>query len=209
MSTATRAPVTPKGEATRAYLLRTAARVFAERGYVAATQAELIAAAGLTKGAFYFHFSSKADLALAVLQDQKSRWLAQISEATSAEPTAAGQLRALLPAMLNLVAEDPSAWSVTRLSHELAADPQVGRQVGEATREWIAFIADIVRRGQAEGSLRAGLDPEAVATVLIGAFDGLKSLVDVLAPGDGATGLFPERARTLLALLEAPLFQPG
>ena len=209
MSTATRAPVTPKGEATRAYLLRTAARVFAERGYVAATQAELIAAAGLTKGAFYFHFSSKAALALAVLQDQKSRWLAQISEATSAEPTAAGQLRALLPAMLNLVAEDPSAWSVTRLSHELAADPQVGRQVGQATREWIAFIAEIVRRGQAEGSLRAGLDPEAVATVLIGAFDGLKSLVDVLDPGDGATGLFPERARTLLALLEAPLFQPG
>jgi TetR/AcrR family transcriptional repressor of nem operon len=209
MSTATRAPVTPKGEATRVYLLRTAARVFAERGYVAATQAELIAAAGLTKGAFYFHFSSKADLALAVLQDQKSRWLAQISEATSAEPTAAGQLRALLPAMLRLVADDPSAWSVTRLSQELAADPQVGPQVGLATREWIAFIADIVRRGQAEGSLRAGLDPEAVATVLIGAFDGLKSLVDVLDPGDKATGLFPERARTLLALLEAPLFQPG
>jgi TetR/AcrR family transcriptional repressor of nem operon len=209
MSTATRAPATPKGEATRAYLLRTAARVFAERGYVAATQAELIAAAGLTKGAFYFHFSSKADLALAVLQDQKSRWLAQISEAISAEPTAAGQLRALLPAMLRLVAEDPSAWSVTRLSHELAADPQLGPQVGQATREWITFLAGIVRRGQAEGSLRDGLDPEAVATVLIGAFDGLKSLVDVLAPADGATGLFPERARTLLALLEAPLFQPG
>lgn len=209
MSTATRVPVTPKGEATRAYLLRTAARVFAERGYVAATQAELIAAAGLTKGAFYFHFSSKADLALAVLQDQKSRWLAQISEATSAEPTAAGQLRALLPAMLHLVAADPSAWSATRLSHDLAADPQLGPQVAQATQEWITFIADIIRRGQAEGSLRAGLDPEAVATVLIGAFDGLKSLTDVLAPGDGATGLFPKHARTLLALLEAPLFPPG
>jgi AcrR family transcriptional regulator len=209
MSTATKAPVTPKGEATRAYLLRTAARVFAERGYVAATQTELIAAAGLTKGAFYFHFSSKADLALAVLQDQKSRWLTQISEAISAEPTAAGQLRALLPAMLHLVAQDPSAWSVTRLSQELAADPQLGPQVGQATREWVAFIADIIRRGQAEGSLRAGLDPEAVATVLIAAFDGLKSLVDVLAPAEGATGLFPDRARTLLTLLETPLFLPG
>src|SRR4029450_8640870 len=66
-----RVPATAKGEATGAYLLRTAAQVFGERGYTATTQNDLIAAAGLTKGAFYFYFRSKADLALAVLQAQQ------------------------------------------------------------------------------------------------------------------------------------------
>ena len=59
--------VTPKGAATRAFLLQVAAEVFAERGYVETTMAELIARSGLTKGAFYFHFSSKDQLALAVV----------------------------------------------------------------------------------------------------------------------------------------------
>lgn len=45
-------PATPKGAATRAFLLLTAARVFGERGYSATTLNKLIAASGLTKGAF-------------------------------------------------------------------------------------------------------------------------------------------------------------
>jgi AcrR family transcriptional regulator len=51
-------PVTARGVATRAFLLQVAAEVFAERGYTEATMAELIARSGLTKGAFYFHFST-------------------------------------------------------------------------------------------------------------------------------------------------------
>ena len=57
------APATAKGAATRAFLLHTSAGVFAERGYAATTMGELIAASRLTKGAFYFHFRSKAELA--------------------------------------------------------------------------------------------------------------------------------------------------
>ena len=38
--------VTPKGAATRAFLLQVAAEVFAERGYVETTMAELIARSG-------------------------------------------------------------------------------------------------------------------------------------------------------------------
>jgi hypothetical protein len=47
-------PSTPKGEASRARILQTAATVFAAKGYPAATFQDLIAASGMTKGAFYF-----------------------------------------------------------------------------------------------------------------------------------------------------------
>jgi AcrR family transcriptional regulator len=51
-----------KAEKTRADLIAAAARVFAEKGYEAASVADLASAAGYTKGALYAHFPSKADL---------------------------------------------------------------------------------------------------------------------------------------------------
>src|SRR6476469_6412324 len=88
------APVTPKGHATRAFILQTAAEAFAERGYADTTLAELIGRSGLTKGAFYFHFASKEQLALAVLEEKQSRWLELVSEQVLAKDTAIEQLRA-------------------------------------------------------------------------------------------------------------------
>ncbi|WP_241251715.1 TetR/AcrR family transcriptional regulator [Candidatus Protofrankia californiensis] len=198
-------PATAKGEATRAFLLRTAAQVFAERGYAATTQNDLIAASGLTKGAFYFYFRTKSELALAVLQDQQARWLSQIGERVLAEAKAADQLRVLVPAMLELISTDPGAWSVTRLTKELSADPEVAEQVCKPMVEWVAFVADLVRRGQTDGDLRTGLDPGSVAAVLVGAFDGLKSLTDILEPTERAAFGFTERVQTLLAIVELAL----
>jgi AcrR family transcriptional regulator len=203
-----RAPATAKGEATRAHLLRTAGRIFAERGYAAATQSDLIAASGLTKGAFYFHFASKADLALAVLREQKGRWLSQVGQRILAEPTAVEQLRALVPAMLDLHEREPAAWSITRLTRELAADPALATEVAKTPAEWVTLIADIVRRGQAAGDLRSGLEPEQIAAVLVGAFDGIKDLTDVLEPGAQGGPAFAARIRTCQSLVELALLVP-
>ncbi len=49
-------------QANRARIVETASRLFRERGYDGVGVADLMAAAGLTHGGFYKHFSSKADL---------------------------------------------------------------------------------------------------------------------------------------------------
>lgn len=55
---------------TRRAILEAAAAVFDERGYEAATIADILARAGVTKGALYFHFCSKQELAQGVLDEQ-------------------------------------------------------------------------------------------------------------------------------------------
>ncbi|HET7015704.1 MAG TPA: TetR/AcrR family transcriptional regulator [Streptosporangiaceae bacterium] len=195
-------PATAKGEATRAFLLRTAARVFAERGYTGTSLNDLIAASGLTKGAFYFYFRSKAALALAVLRDQQDRWLHQVSERVLSAGRAAEQFQALPAVMLELLATDPGAWSITRLTKDMTEDPVTAEEAGKPMAAWVDFVADIVRRGQADGDLRPGLDPHHIAVVLVGAFDGLKSLTDVLDPGTQSSQVFTQRAQVLLAMIE-------
>ncbi|CRK57158.1 Transcriptional regulator, TetR family [Alloactinosynnema sp. L-07] len=198
-------PATAKGEATRAYLLRTAARMFAEHGYAGTTQSDLIAASGLTKGAFYFYFKSKLDLALAVVAEQEGRWLAHITERVLAEPTALAQLRAVVPALLDLFAAAPDAWVVMRLCKEFAANPDLP-EISKPMASWVTLVADIIRRGQAEGDLREDVDPEAVAEVLVAAFDGLKSLADVLDYANDPDR-FASRATTLMTLAEHALLR--
>ena len=55
-------------EATRGALMAAARRLFAERGYDAVGTEEIVRAAGLTRGALYHHFDSKAELLGAVYE---------------------------------------------------------------------------------------------------------------------------------------------
>jgi AcrR family transcriptional regulator len=61
-----------QGEATRAVLIATARRLFAERGFAGVAAEEIVRAAGVTRGALYHHFDGKPGLFRAVLEQVES-----------------------------------------------------------------------------------------------------------------------------------------
>jgi AcrR family transcriptional regulator len=66
-------PRTPQHERrarTRSRLVRAAGKVFAERGYHGATLDDVVAEAGVSRGALYHHFGSKQELFLALLHER-------------------------------------------------------------------------------------------------------------------------------------------
>jgi AcrR family transcriptional regulator len=63
----------PTREETRARIFGAAAGVFAEHGVAGATIEQIASAAGFTRGAFYSNFSSKDELAVAMLEDHLDR----------------------------------------------------------------------------------------------------------------------------------------
>ncbi|HUO70192.1 MAG TPA: helix-turn-helix domain-containing protein [Solirubrobacteraceae bacterium] len=202
MATASQ-PATPKGAATRAFLLQTAAEVFAERGYADTTMAELIARSGLTKGAFYFHFASKEQLALAVIDEKQRQWLASVETAVGNEPTALARLRALGPALVRLHREDPSAFSVSRLARDLARVPGAAALVRGHMRSWVALVAALIAHAQADGDLPGDIDPGDTAAVLVAAADGLKDLSDLIDPPGRARRGYERRMAALARIVDA------
>src|SRR3954454_12965802 len=71
----------------RAALLDAALRVFAERGYRDASVDEIAERAGYSKGALYWHFSSKDDLFFALVEERIDRpWRQSIELLRSAPP---------------------------------------------------------------------------------------------------------------------------
>jgi AcrR family transcriptional regulator len=71
---------TERSEATRAALVRTAAGLFGERGYQATATEDLVARAGVTRGALYHHFKDKRDLFRAVFVATEERLMTRIAE---------------------------------------------------------------------------------------------------------------------------------
>src|SRR5216117_2644416 len=61
-----------RAERTRGRILDAAAAVFDERGFSGASLSDILARAGVTKGALYFHFSSKEELAKYLVEEQFS-----------------------------------------------------------------------------------------------------------------------------------------
>jgi AcrR family transcriptional regulator len=83
-------------EATRAALVASARALFAERGYAAVGTEEIVARAGVTRGALYHHFGDKKDLMRAVLHEL-SRELAEASATAALKET--DQWRQILAAV--------------------------------------------------------------------------------------------------------------
>src|SRR5256885_3470589 len=73
---------------TRERLLRAAADVFAERGYEGTRVADIAAAAGVSNGALYAHFGSKAELLVDALRTHGRRLLADLFAAGPDRPVA-------------------------------------------------------------------------------------------------------------------------
>lgn len=81
-------------ERSRATLVDEGARLFAARGYAAVGLEEIVRAAGVTKGALYHHFGSKAELFRAVLERVQQDVAARVEAAADAEPDPWSQLEA-------------------------------------------------------------------------------------------------------------------
>jgi AcrR family transcriptional regulator len=77
-----------RSEATTERLLASARELFAEQGFAATSLDQVVAAAGVTKGALYHHFQGKRDLFRAVFDREHARIAELVVAAASTESDA-------------------------------------------------------------------------------------------------------------------------
>ena len=178
------------------HILETAALAFAQGGYAGTSLNTIVAASGLTKGAFYHHFDSKEALALAAFRHKQEQLVAQAGAAVAGAVDAVEALRALFRERAAALSADPSLRVVLRLGAEFRAlavpDPEFVRFQELA----IELLADLTRRGQNEGTMRQSLDPRATGELLFGAIVGMDDVWHFLG-GDG----LEQRSEALVDLL--------
>jgi len=145
---------------TRARLLRAAADVFAARGYDGTRVADIAAAAGVSNGALYAHFGSKAELLVAALRAHGRRVLADLLAADPDRPVTdlLLQVGRTLPRR-----QDSRGYLVVEALIAARRDEEVAGPMREYISERAGWLSGLVQAGQAEGALDASLSPGALA----------------------------------------------
>ena len=75
--------MTEQADATRMQILLAASREFARKSYTQVNLDDILAQAEVTKGAMYFHFRSKYELALAIIDRQNLLSYEMVSDVLS------------------------------------------------------------------------------------------------------------------------------
>lgn len=116
---------------TRAALIKAARELFATKGYAGTGREEIVAAAGVTRGAMYHHFSGKDDLFLSVFEEVEDEVLARVGEAAYASGDAPmDHLRAGAAAYLD-AALDPAMQRICLLDAPAVLDDVVRRNISD------------------------------------------------------------------------------
>ncbi|MGH3444706.1 MAG: TetR family transcriptional regulator [Nocardioidaceae bacterium] len=187
-----------RAEHTRTQIIDAAASAFAEHGYDGVSLNSLVEASGVSKGAFYFHFSSKEELALAAFLAKQRQLLEHLSAGDRALGQSAGdRLATMLRRRNKLIAEDPSFACVTRLGNEMTARSAPGSPYATSQEEAIRLIAGIVEAGQRRHDFRPGLDPQSTARSIFAWVTGIDALSLSTSGGED----LQQRSEEMLALL--------
>ncbi|MGA7206156.1 MAG: ScbR family autoregulator-binding transcription factor [Specibacter sp.] len=166
---------------TRRAILEGAALVFDEKGFGNASLSDITARAAVTRGALYFHFASKEELALGVIAEQHLR----VRLSSEVLAGSGGPALETIIGMCRLFGRQLLDDSVVRAGIRLTFESSVfGGNVVDPYVDWITTMEALLRQAQIEETVAADIDPAAFSQFLISSFTGVQLVSNVLNSRD-------------------------
>ena len=159
----------PRAEPRKDALVAAAYKVLATRGFEGLRTREVAAMVGVNIATLHYYFPHKEDLIRGVVGYAMGRFRGTLGGAGSAED----QLRAHFRGLRRLSRDEPELFAVmAELAIRGVRDSTLRRIVGGTDDAWRAMLRTLLRRAQDEGALRADLDPEGMAAVIVATLKG-------------------------------------
>ena len=164
----------------REKLVEAATAILGRNGYQATSVDEILEAARVAPSNFYYHFKSKEELAIEVLEGyfEKSRQeMAPLFMNRSL--TATQKLERLYERTVQKATASGCCGGcpMGNLAQELSdTHPEFRKRLAKYFEECIEAIAGVIKDGIAAGEFRKGIDPRSIAYLLFGSVQGLTLL---------------------------------
>ena len=195
-------------KSTRDRILDAAARILARQGMGATTTKRIAAEARLSEGSLYNHFKDRADLLIALVLERLPSIRQVFVELHNDAVPLPERLPKALAAMIAFylrtqpfvagIVSDPALLKLTRKRFD---DSGQGPHLAHEK------LAALLRAEQTRGHIRAGVSPEMIAALLIGACTEYASLYTMTGSKLGGLGS-EDYAASIIATL-APAIFPG
>jgi len=157
-------------------ILNQSMRLFLERGYHGTSIDDITQAAGLTKGALYWHFKSKEDLLKRIMEEYERRFLDGLIKAV-------GEVKGGASDKFNKYVRYNAAFAYynrelcvtfTTLAAELVgAEQGIENEIRRIYKKYQNFLSNLILQGKKEKMFRRELDPRLAALVIMAFHDGI------------------------------------
>jgi AcrR family transcriptional regulator len=191
-----------KGETTRKLIVDKATILFTKYGYNHTSLNQILQAAGIAKGGFYFHFESKAELGKAVIQSLEDCLTKDILPKMIQGKDAKDKLELIFSLPGDCYCEQENRVRPTILLFTLAAEmievnEKFSKMIQNIFKGWCRLIAAIIEEGKLEGLFRDDVDAMAVAGIILSNIMG----ANLLAMLDGNSDVYSSQLQTLKSVL--------
>jgi len=161
-------------ESRRREIVDAAMTCFSRQGFHRTTMQDIVRETGRSAGAIYRYFKSKEDIVAAIAEERHATEEVMLREAASRADVKTA-LRQLTRGLLGRLT-DPGEQRWRRITVQVWAEALRNERVMEVVRHGlddpIEMLADLVRRGQRDGTL-PDVDPVGTARVFAAIFHGL------------------------------------
>jgi AcrR family transcriptional regulator len=157
--------LSPKTSGSRTRILEAARTRFERFGFRRAGISEIAREAGLATGTLYRHFESKEAIFLEVMAAENEEWLACAKQALEAPGSPSQRIGGLIAASVRFNSESALFRAVIDRDTDMVTAPLLDPIAERVREQTVAMMADVIREGVDDGSLRP-VDPPKAALVL-------------------------------------------
>jgi AcrR family transcriptional regulator len=198
-----------RAQDSRDEILKAAMRLFAVRGFHETSMAEVARGASVSKALIFWHFKTKEELFMAVLNRLLEPYFIDFTEEAGALDEKAQILR-LIDLYLQFVRENASSirFFVAQLLHDEKPSDGLTNQVLQLYGGYRALLVDLIGRAQEKQLCSRDFPPQTAASFLLSTLNGL--LMGFLFSNENDLNLDGARAMLRHWLFgDVPLFGPG
>ena len=152
----------------RQEILRTAARLFQQRGYDATSMNDVAAALKLSKGGLYHHFQGKDEILFEIMNHAMEITEERVLAPVRSIPDPEDRLRFLIRRHMEVVLS-PRDREITVMLHENhPLPPALRKRINARKKEYVHFVENLIADVQRARQAKSGVSPRAAAFALLG-----------------------------------------
>ncbi|WP_423367858.1 TetR/AcrR family transcriptional regulator [Burkholderia sp. LMG 32019] len=161
--------MTVTGDSTAGRILEAGRQLIMRRGYSGFSYADIADAIDIRKASIHHHFPTKADLAVAVLQQSQAKFDADMALLDASGADALVQMRAYIGYWERCIVDDSAPFCVAgMLGAELPALPdEVARAVKAHFDDLAAWLVRVLEAGVKDGVVQPGVSVQTEAATFV------------------------------------------
>ena len=157
-------------EERRRYVLDKAQALFADKGYLSTSMAEIAQASEFAVGSLYSFFSSKEEILATIFKEHIEQVIAKNQKIKDDKNLSSRQkIEASLEALVRIYVENQDFFRIyvaEARGVEWGVRTEVGEYIYEGSVRYMQTLSDIIRQAIDDGVIERGLDPEFVALLV-------------------------------------------